>query len=182
MKSVLVPLVDGFEEIEAVACIDILRRAGIRVVVAGLTSRHCRGGREIGVETDTILEAASAGNYDAIVLPGGPGTPAMAEDERLRKMIQEHHRRGALIAAICAAPTVLAKAGIIENKTVTSYPTAQSKLGNVIYSTDPVVHDGNIITSRGAGTAVEFALQIVARLEGKGKCDEIAAAILHQPL
>jgi 4-methyl-5(b-hydroxyethyl)-thiazole monophosphate biosynthesis len=200
MVKVLIPLVNGFEEIEAVSIIDILRRAQVEVVVAGVEQGSITGSHHITVDPDVSLsdlwtdeDAANqlVDRFDALVLPGGPGTRTLQTDPRVGQLIQAFTQQHRWVAAICAAPMVLAQQGILANKAATSYysPQAyqQASAGTILlplatgpighYRTDPVVVDGQIITSRGAGTAVEFALQLVANLVNPSLADQIATAI-----
>ncbi len=166
MARVLVPLAEGFEEIEAVTIIDVLRRAEIDVTVAALTVSPVRGAHDVVISADTTLEAASAQSFDAIVLPGGTaGSQRLREDRRLLDLLRRHAEQGKLTAAICAAPTALEAAGLLKQRRATSYPG--NALPSAQYSEERVVEDGNIVTSRAPGTALEFALALVARLAGE---------------
>ena len=179
MPKVLVPLADGFEEIEAMAIIDVLRRAGIEVTVAGLHSGPAVSARRVKVIPDTTIEMMTSDDFDMIVLPGGqPGSDNLNADERVRGLIRDFHKSGKLTGAICAAPYVLAAAGILEGKKATSYPSYSGKLAGAIYQDKTVVEDGKIMTSRGPGTAVCFALAIVEKLVGKEKADAVKEAML----
>jgi 4-methyl-5(b-hydroxyethyl)-thiazole monophosphate biosynthesis len=169
MPRVLVPLAEGFEEIEAVTVIDLLRRAGIEVVTAGLGPGPVTGSHDIVVTPDTDLEAALGQAFDLVALPGGmPGAANLAADARLLALLCQMATSGRITAAICAAPGVLAKAGLLAGKRATSYPgflDAQNAPGAIL-SEEPVVEDGRVITSRGPGTAMDFALALIERLEG----------------
>jgi 4-methyl-5(b-hydroxyethyl)-thiazole monophosphate biosynthesis len=163
MPRVLVPLARGFEEIEAVTVIDVLRRAGLEVVVAALAGDAVEGAHGIRIEADRSLAAVTAADFDAIVLPGGqPGTTHLGADQRVRELVQTLAAAGKIVAAICAAPTVLDAAGVLAGKRATAFPGEE--LPTADYSFDRVVEDGNVITSRAAGTAMEFALTLVRRL------------------
>jgi 4-methyl-5(b-hydroxyethyl)-thiazole monophosphate biosynthesis len=198
VSMVLLPLVEGFEEIEAISIIDILRRAQLQVTVAGIGSSRITGSHQITVETDTTLEDLwSRGiqtlveGYQALVLPGGPGTRSLQADQRISQLVQAFFQAERGVGALCAAPMVLAQAGILAEKKATSYyspeayekaltgqsplPVAVGPIG--IYALDPVVVDGRVITSRGAGTAVEFALQLVAEWVGIQQAKAIASGI-----
>lgn len=179
MPKVLLPLADGFEEVEAVTIIDVLRRAGIEVTVAGLHSGPVEGAHRVKVVPDAPIGTIAPDDFDMIVLPGGqPGSDNLNADERVRGLIQDFHKKGKLIGAICAAPYVLAAAGILDGKRATSFPAYSGKLGGAIYQEKNVVEDGKIMTSRGPGTAVCFALAIVEKLVGKQKADTVKAAML----
>jgi 4-methyl-5(b-hydroxyethyl)-thiazole monophosphate biosynthesis len=176
MATVLVPLAQGCEELEAVTIIDLLRRAGITVVTAGLDDQPVRASRGVTLVPDTVLDDALAQDYDMVVLPGGlGGSDALAEDDRIRKLLVEMANSGRFTAAICAAPKVMASAGILSGKTATSFPGAldATQLADVTYSEDPVVRDGHVITSRGPGTAMDFSLALIETLEGEAKRREV---------
>lgn len=163
MKRVLVPLAEGFEELEAVTVIDILRRAGIEVVVASLAGSPVTGSHGIRIAADTPLAAVVEQDFDMIALPGGmPGAEHLRNDPRVADFVRRLHGRGRPIAAICAAPMVLAAAGVLAGRRATSYP---GFLGEASTG-EAVVVDGNVITSRGPGTALDFALTLVEALMG----------------
>jgi len=179
MKKVLVPLAPGFEEIEAVTVIDVLRRAGIEVTIAGTVAGEIKGRNGIGVASDVPLDAVTAHPFDMIVLPGGSdGTENLKKDPRVKKILQEMERRGRYITAICAAPTVLSAAGLLDGKNVTSHPSVEKDLPGVKYSEDRVVVDGHLVTSRSPGTAMEFAMKLVEILEGRSKMEEVNRGVL----
>jgi 4-methyl-5(b-hydroxyethyl)-thiazole monophosphate biosynthesis len=173
-KTALVVIGEGFEEIEAISPIDILRRAEVDVCVAGLTGLSVKGRSNITVAADALLEDVHTKEYDCVVIPGGPGTKAIREDARVLELIKKHHAAGKLVCAICAAPTVLNAAGVLGSKY-----TAHASVGDVLKDIlpDKVVVDGKIITSTGAGTSVDFGLCIVKELVGQDKSDAIAKAI-----
>ena len=178
MKSVLVPLAQGCEEIEAVTVIDILRRAGIRVVSAGLDDLPVLASRSVLLLPDTTLDTALNDSFDMIVLPGGqPGTNNLKADKRIISLLQQMARQGKYIAAICAAPSVLAAAGLLAGKQATSFPGALDTFRNVKQQPAAIVEDGKFITSRGPGTAMDFALTLVERLAGKTKRQEVEAGL-----
>ena len=178
MPKVLVPLAQGCEELEAVTIIDILRRAGIEVVSAGLDAQPVRASRGTLLIPDTTLEAALKQTFDMIVLPGGqPGSNNLKADAGLIKLLQSMAQQGKYVAAICAAPAVLAIAGLLDGKRATSFPFALDAFPSVQQQQKGVVEDGKLITSRGPGTAMDFALVLVERLLGKVKRDEVEAAL-----
>lgn len=179
-QRILVPLAEGFEEIEAVTIVDTLRRAGLAVTTAGLRSASVEGAHGITVTADTTIDAVDAGRFDVIVLPGGmPGTSHLAEDERVLKLVREMHAQKKLVTAICAAPTVLAKAGVISKVPVTCYPGFEDQLGDAQFQSGPrVVKSGRIVTSRGPGTALEFSLALVEELCGAAKARELAQGMI----
>lgn len=169
MKKVLVPLASGFEELEAVTVIDLLRRAKISVTVAGLDEGAITGSRGTRILADEVLDADSASDYDMIVLPGGlPGADNLNNDSRIHDVLSQMAADGRYIAAICAAPKVLATAGLLMNKEVTSFPGALSgvTVDGMTHSGMAVVRDGNVITSRGPGTAMDFSLELIQLLAG----------------
>ncbi len=182
MFRALVPLAAGFEEIEAVTIIDVLRRAGIDVVVAGLDrAGPVEGAHGITVQADAALDAVRSASFDLIVLPGGePGTTNLAASAALRAMLKSQAHAGRLLAAICAAPRVLAAQGLLDDRAATSFPgfEAEVRAGGAVYSTARVVRDGNIITSRGPGTALEFALTLVEALQGPAPAQAVREATL----
>jgi 4-methyl-5(b-hydroxyethyl)-thiazole monophosphate biosynthesis len=179
MAKVLMPLAHGFEEIEAIAVIDILRRANIEVVLAGVVPGPVTGAHAITIIPDTVLDAVNAGAFDVIVLPGGqPGTDNLNADPLLHTLLHEFAAKNKLIGAICAAPIVLATAGLFKECRATCYPTYSTRLTGAIYEDAPVVTDGNLITSRGAGTAMNFGLEIAARLAGRDVADAVGKAML----
>lgn len=179
MARVLIPLAPGCEEIEAVTAIDILRRAGIEVTAAGLSSGPVRASRGTVLLPDATLDEALKNDYDMIVLPGGmPGSEHLKDDPRIISLLQRMAREGKFVTAICAAPMALHAAGLLEGKRATSFPGVLDKLpGSHAYQQDAVVVDGNIATSRGPGTAMDFALQLVELLAGKPKRDAVEAQL-----
>jgi 4-methyl-5(b-hydroxyethyl)-thiazole monophosphate biosynthesis len=169
MSRVLVPLAEGFEEIEAVTVVDLLRRAGIEVHTASLDGPRVTGSHGIAVMADIALDAAAAGDYDMVVLPGGmPGAEHLKNDPRVISLLRRFAADGRYTAAICAAPSVLAHAGLLEERAATSFPgflNASSAPG-IQLRDEAVVVDGKVVTSRGAGTAMEFGLALIELLEG----------------
>jgi len=180
---VLVPLAAGFEEIEAVVVIDVLRRAGVEVRVAGVRPGAVTGSHGITLSTDCALDDVRAGELDMLVLPGGmPGAANLRSDARVLALVRELERSGRTVAAICAAPTVLAAADVLEGRRVTSHPSVRDQLpGARVVDAPRVVRSGPVVTSQGVGTALEFALELVAQLVGPGKAEELARAMLVPP-
>lgn len=179
MKRVVVPLASGFEEIEAVTVIDILRRAGIEVTVAGLTEGPVKGRCGIQLVPDGLLDRVSAADFDMVVLPGGAGgTDHLKKDPRIHHLLREMEKSGKYTSAICAAPTVLSAAGMIGGKRLTSHPTVKDGLSGAVYSEERVVIDGNLVTSRAPGTAMEFAFTLVEILEGPEKAKEVNQGVM----
>ena len=182
VPRVLVPLAQGCEELEAITIIDLLRRAGIEVISAGLDAENIIASRGVKLIPDTDLESALKDDYDMIVLPGGlPGADHLDNDERLKSALQKMSNEDKYIAAICAAPKVLANAGLLAGKTATSYPGFLDGpgLSGITLSDEAVVRDGNIITSRGPGTAMDFALELIMVLLGKDKRDEVESGLVR---
>lgn len=178
MSTVLVPLFEGFEEIEAITIIDVLRRADINVTTASLDGQTVNGAHGITITADRLLAQVDASKFDAIVLAGGAGTFRLRADARIAKILINYAAANKLIAAICAAPTVLSDAGLLKDKRATSYPSVQEQMQVAEYLTIPVVVDGNIVTSRGAGTAMVFALKLVEILQSTAIANKIADLIV----
>ncbi len=179
MPRVAVILADGFEEVEAIAIIDVLRRAGIDTVIAGLHEGPVASARSVKLIPDALIDAVKAEEFDMIVLPGGqPGSDNLNADPRVKELLRSFSQKGKLTGAICAAPYVLANAGVLQGKRATSYPSYKDKLGNAVYEEKAVVIDGNVLTSRGAGTALTFGLAIVEKLISKDKAEKIKDAML----
>jgi len=170
VSRVLVPLAEGFEEIEAITVVDLLRRAGIEVHTASLDGPEVTGSHGIAVRADLGLDAAEPVEYDMIVLPGGlPGADHLKRDARVIGLLRRFAEGGRYVAAICAAPGVLAHAGLLEGRSATSFPGflhAGSAPGIRLLD-ESVVVDGRLITSRGPGTAMDFGLALIGLLEGE---------------
>jgi 4-methyl-5(b-hydroxyethyl)-thiazole monophosphate biosynthesis len=178
-KKVLVPLAPGFEEIEAITIIDVLRRAGIEVVTVSLNSIDVKGAHNIPVIADKRIVQIKIDEYDGIVLPGGmPGAKNLKENSQILNFVRKINEKKGLVAAICAAPMVLETAGILENVNATSYPSFKKEVPSCNYKEERVVKDGNIITSRGAGVALEFALEVVEYLEGRDVKEDLIDSML----
>ncbi len=181
MSKVLVLLSPGFEEIEAVTIIDILRRGEIEVVVTGLEKETVTGSHSISINCDVFYKDVNINYFDFLILPGGqPGTNNMKENPVVLKWSQKFDKEKKLIGAICAAPTVLKKANIIDKVKVTSYPSEKDNFESDYYSEQNVVKDKNIITSRGVGTAIDFALELVNIIKGKNVRDNLATKIIWE--
>lgn len=176
MARVLVPLAQGCEELEAVTVIDLLRRARIEVVTASLTAEPVRASRGTVLLADTQIDEVLDQDFDMIVLPGGlPGADHLDADPRVRQLLERHHAADRYVAAVCAAPKVLANAGLLEGKSATVYPGAvsPSDYPNINLIDAPVVVDGRVVTSRGPGTAMDFALQLIELLADKATRDAV---------
>ena len=181
MQRVAVLLAEGFEEIEALTVVDILRRASIYVDTISITGDFmvC-GSHGINVQTEDLFDEVNFVNFDMIVLPGGmPGTANLFEHPGVKRTIKDFWESGKYIAAICAAPGILGRMGIMKGKRVACYPTQEEKLAGSVIEKVPVVQDGIFITSRGMGTAIDFALKIVEVLADSGKAKEIAESIIY---
>jgi 4-methyl-5(b-hydroxyethyl)-thiazole monophosphate biosynthesis len=176
MATALVLLAPGFEEIEAVTIVDVLRRGEVAVTTASLAGKHVQGSHDIVLEADVLLEAVSVDDYDALVLPGGPGAKTLREDARAQAVIARASAAGKLVAAVCAAPTALEVAGVLSGKRATVYPGNQLPSAQLVE--ESVVEDGNVITSRGPGTTMAFALKVVERLSGAAIAKTTAERLL----
>ncbi len=182
MAKVLLPLAQGCEELEAVTIIDLLRRAGIEVVTAGLQPGIVKASRGTQLVPDTTLDTVLRDEFDMIVLPGGmPGAQHLKEDARIIGLLKKMAEQGKYTAAICAAPAVLAEAGLLAGRRATSYPGFLDKIEvpGMAYLKDAVVKDGKILTSRGPGTAMDFALALIEALSGKARRDEVEAGLVR---
>ena len=180
MASVLVPLAQGCEELEAVTVVDLLRRAGIEVITAGLDAQPVRASRGMMLIPDMSLDAALQQEFDMIVLPGGlPGADHLRDDPRVIDLLKKMAAADRYTAAICAAPRVLAHAGLLDGKRATSFPGALdvAAVPGIEYQEAPVVTDGKVITSRGPGTAMDFALTLIETLAGKQQRDAVEAGL-----
>ncbi|MGD9787388.1 MAG: DJ-1 family glyoxalase III [Sulfuricellaceae bacterium] len=178
MAKVLVPLAPGCEELEAVTVVDILRRAGVEVVTAGLADGPVKASRGVVLVPDMSLDAALGQDYDLIALPGGmPGMTHLKNDPRILALLKKMAAEGKYTTAICASPAVLAEAGLLAGKRATSYPGFLDAAARVELDPAPVVRDGKVVTSRGPGTAMDFALELVEILAGAAKRDEVEAGL-----
>lgn len=181
MPKVLVALAQGCEELEAVTIIDLLRRANIEVVTAGLNAEPVVCSRRVVLVADTTMEkAAEIDDFDAIVLPGGlPGADNLADSPLVVASLKRFSAEGKYVCAICAAPRVLAKAGLLRGKRVTAYPgfVDGGQFPDVQYSGGAVEVDGKIVTSRGPGTAMDFALTLIELLSGPGTRKTVEAGL-----
>jgi protein deglycase len=180
MKTACLLLAEGFEEVEAVTPIDYLRRAGVELRVIGLTGKLVTGSHGIKIEADSGSEALGK-DYDCIVVPGGSrGADNIAASPSAVYLIKRHFASGKIVAAICAAPVVVlhASCGILEGRRFTCFPGLETEVAGAVFSGERVVVDGRLITSRGAGTAGEFAVAIVRELIGPEEADELARKVL----
>ncbi len=181
MSKVLVPLAKGFEEIEAVSIIDVLRRAEVEVLIASLNDELlAQGAHGIMIQTDVKVKDVSADAIDMIILPGGwDGTYALAEDENVQNLLREMDAKGKNIAAICAAPYALNKAGVLKEH-YTCYPSVEKEIREEGYEGDKamVVEDANVMTSRGPATAICFGLAIAKKLKGEATYKALKEGLL----
>ncbi len=179
MASVLVPLAEGFEEIEAVSIIDVLRRGGVEVVTAYLYNREVNGANGITILANTKITDVVVEDFDMIILPGGmPGSEHLRDDPRVQKLLKEFDQAGKNIGAICAAPIALDKAGVLKEG-YTCYPSYDQQIQTAGFTdAKKVVKTKNVLTSRGPGTAICFGLSIVKELVGEETYRELKAGLL----
>lgn len=183
MASVLIPLAEGCEELEAVTLIDLLRRAGITVTTASLGHQtQLTASRQVGLIADVPLANVLDDEFDMLLMPGGqPGTDHLNNDHRIHAIIKRFQHENKYLAAICAAPMVLASAGVLDGKRATSYPGAldNNKWPEITLCDAPVVMDGKVLTSRGPGTAMDFALTIIELLTDKTTRDKVETGLVR---
>ncbi len=182
MAKVLIFFADGFEEIEGLAVVDLLRRAGIDITTVSITDKSkVTGSHKISLDTDIVLDAADFDSADMLVLPGGmPGTKNLEACDRLMAQVDRFAADGKKIAAICAAPTIFGHRGLLKGKKACCYPGMEGDLTGADVSYDEVSVAGNIITSRGLGTAIPFALAIMESLTDKATADRIGKAVVYR--
>ena len=182
MSKAYIFFADGLEEIEGLTVVDMLRRANIDISIVSMNDTlQVTGSHQIVITADTLLKDIKAEQADLFVLPGGmPGTTHLAESSKLAEILTQAASRGKYVAAICAAPSVLGGLGLLKGKKATCYPGFESKLTGATCQTEPVVVDGNIITSRGMGTAIPFAAQLVALLKGEKAARDLKKSIVYQ--
>lgn len=181
MAKAAVIFAKGFEEIEALAVVDVLRRCNVETHLAGLSSGIIESTRNIGVVMEKTIDDVNASDYDAIVIPGGnPGYANLRKDARAVRLVKEFFAAGKLVCAICAGPTVIGDAGILKGKRCTSYPGAESEVSafGAKWENRAVVEDGNIITSQGPATTIEFGLKIAARFTDAQTVETVAKKML----
>ena len=179
MPKVAIILAEGFEEVEAVAPIDVLRRAGVEVLIAGLSKEPVPSARNVRIVPDLSVDELNPEELDMVILPGGSkGVENLKKDPRVEKLIKAMEEKGKYISAICAAPTALASFGVLEGKRATVYPALKENIKPAILVEEKVVEDKNVITSQGPGTALLFGLKLAEKLVGKEKAREVAKAML----
>lgn len=170
---------DGFEELEATAPVDILKRGGVEVLTAGVYSRDVCGAHGIRYFTDITIDEVELTELDGVILPGGiPGTPNLDKSEKLHNILDFAFNNNRLICAICAAPSILGKAGFLYGKKATCYPGFEKSFKGGIYTGSKTEKDGNIITGAGAGAALDFAFEILAEVRGEEKASEVRKSML----
>lgn len=181
MSRVYMFFANGFEEVEALTVVDLLRRAGIDIFMVSVTGEpEVTGSHKIRIRTDLLLSEIRE-DADMIVLPGGmPGTNHLKKCAALADMIRDYDRKGKYLAAICAAPTVYGEMGLLKNRRATCYPGMETGLLEAEHTLDSVAVSGNYITSRGLGTAIDFALKLIEILDSKEKADDIAESVVYK--
>jgi protein deglycase len=182
MPRVLIPLAEGFEELEAVTVIDLLRRAEIEVITAGLEPGPVTGSRGTVIVPDSDLEAERTAVFDMVVLPGGmPGAKHLEQDPRVQHLLRQQAAEGRFTAAICAAPAILARSGLLDGRAATGYPGTldPAAFPRVRLLEDPVVVDGKVATSRGPGTAMDFALRLIELLAGSERRQRVESGLVR---
>jgi 4-methyl-5(b-hydroxyethyl)-thiazole monophosphate biosynthesis len=177
MYEALVFLVDGFEEVEALATVDILRRGGVNTATVSLTGSHeVTGSHAIPVLADKLFPDFEMAMATMLILPGGPGTPKYKQHKEFLQLIKTHHEMGGRISAICAAPSILGMLGLLEGKKACCYPGFETELMGAVINNEPVITDGNIITGQSAGASLLFGLAVLSAIKG----EEIAKKISVQ--
>ncbi len=177
---VYVYLADGFEELEALAPVDILRRSGVEVKTVGVTGKTVNGAHGIRVEADILPEEIDLAAAEMLILPGGiPGTPNLEADKRVTEAVLEANAQGKYVAAICAAPSIFGHLGILQGRHATCYPGFEPELAGAVCLEDGVVCDGNVITAKGAGCASDFGFLLAALLVGEEKSMQIKEAMQY---
>ncbi len=182
MKKVCVFLAEGFEEVEALTTVDLLRRAKVYVDTVSITGDYVvRGSNGITVQTEDLFEKVDFSEFDMVVLPGGmPGTKYLREHDGVKAVVKEFADAGKLVAAICAAPMVLSDLDLLKGKKATCYPACEPDVLGAIHTHAPVAVDGNIVTGQGVGAAIEFALKLIEKLESEEIAEEIAESIVYR--
>ncbi|MDO4307135.1 MAG: DJ-1/PfpI family protein [Eubacteriales bacterium] len=181
MSKVYIFLADGFEDIEGLTVVDLMRRAQIDIQTVSIKdTKEVQTSHGIIMQADRTFEETDFSDADMLVLPGGmPGTRYLGGYQPLTDLLTEFYGKGGKVAAICAAPSVFASLGFLKGRKATSYPSFMDKLDGALTTEEAVAVDGNVTTSRGLGTAIDFALSLVSQLEGEEKAKEIAASIVY---
>ncbi len=182
MSEVYIFFANGFEEIEGLTVVDLLRRAKINITTVSITeSQEVTGAHNIKVIADELFGESDYDNAKMLILPGGmPGTTHLLQHKKLRELLLRHNSENKMIAAICAAPSVLGMNGILEGKKATCYPGFEDKLIGAIYTNEKVVEDKNVITSKGLGTAIDFAASIIEHYQGRKAANQIKSSIQYE--
>ena len=182
MKKTAMLFAEGFEEVEALTVVDLLRRAEIVCDIVSLSGADTvTGSHGVTVRADKPFAGTDFDAYDGVLLPGGqPGTANLAADERVLSLLRQFHASGKLTAAICAAPTVLAKAGLLNGRRAVCYPGLEDKLTGADAGSEPVAVDGTVVTSRGVGTAIPFALSLIEYLDSAERAESLAKSIVYR--
>lgn len=183
MKKIVIILANGFEEVEAVTPIDVLWRGGVEVIIAGVGNKEITGSHGIKIKCDTTVKQIVADDFDGVVIPGGmPGATNISESAEAGRFIESMYQDGKLVAAICASPAiVLSPLKVLDGKKSTGYPGFENEFSNSVeLKTDKVVVDGNVITSRGPGTASDFSFAILKYLAGAEQSESVARGMLFK--
>ncbi len=179
MAKVAILLAPGYEELEAVTVIDVLRRGGVDLIIAGLEDAPIPSARNVKIVPDTTVDKLAPEELELVILPGGlPGVENLKKDPRVKELLTKMQEKGKKCAAICAAPGALAAFGLLKGRRATIYPSLKSELKDATPLDAPVVVDENIITSQGPGTAIPFAFKLLELLAGEEKAKEVAKAML----
>lgn len=181
MAKVYIFLADGFEEIEGLTVVDLLRRAGVEITMVSITGQQfITGSHHIMVKADALFESVDYADADMLVLPGGmPGTKNLSGHEGLDQLLKNFNAKGKKISAICAAPSILGSKGLLKGKQATCYPGYEDALLGARVTNAGVVSDGNFITSKGLGTAVDFSLALIKSLKGEASASDVAKSIQY---
>jgi len=178
-RRACVLFVDGFEEIEAVTVVDVLRRAGVQTSMVGVEQRQVTGSHGIAVQMDSVLHDVATSRFDVVILPGGmPGAATLRDSAAVRDFVVGQHDQGAIAAAICAAPMALGRFGLLDGRQATCFPGFEAELTGATFIDAPVVDAGDVVTSRGVGTALDFALALVGRLVDGGSAQALGDKML----
>lgn len=182
MSRIAICFATGYEEIEALTVVDICRRAGLQIDMISFTGEHTvKGSHGINVDMDKVFEEVDLEEYDCLVLPGGKvGVEGLEAHDKLMEKLEDFYREGKYVAAICAAPSILGHKGILKGRNACSYPSFESHLEGAKVTAGPVEISDHVITSRGMGTSIDFALAIVSELISQEKADELAAQIVYR--
>ena len=176
---IYVLMVDGFEEIEAIEPIDIMRRAGLNVVTVGVKGNIVKGAHNITIKTDITIDDVNTDDMELLMLPGGPGHTGLDSDEKVQKLIDYANKEDLYIAAICASPSIIGKKGILKDKKATCFPGFEEFLLGAKVLDYKVVTDGKIITGKGAGAAADFGFEIIKLLKGKETADDLRSKMQY---